>query len=189
MTAETTDSLGESPWISSEALFVAGVRAAFEQARFDAEGISGHFELDESIVIEESEFGRLRRLTAGGSPLETWMRLFLFDMDVDVAAAERAAHPLGLKDWISGGLLALRDDDGATRVCSALRFVPYEGLILAWDHRPIAGVREPRTDDIPGMGRASTGPRARHHQASRHPCARPRHGVRRTGHRDDALGR
>jgi len=69
-------------------------------------------------------------LTRGTAPLDTLIRLFVLGVPVEVAAARDAVRPLALEDWVSAGMIELRD--GAAR--PLVRLLPYHDLLLACDH-------------------------------------------------------
>ncbi|MFW5641042.1 MAG: hypothetical protein ACOC0H_07810, partial [Thermodesulfobacteriota bacterium] len=62
---------------------INGVRKVLETADFNEKGILDHLNQEDSVRVNQKEFPRLLRLTAGGSPLETLIRLLVMNVAVD----------------------------------------------------------------------------------------------------------
>jgi SAM-dependent methyltransferase len=144
--------------LSTESAFVDAVRDALDRAGFTEAGVLARLDCGETLVVEPREMPHLRALTASGSPLDTFVRLFLLGIAVDEADARRAVSagssgaPEALERWLAGGLLA-RAGDG---IRARLRIVPLHGFRIAFDPPTHGGAAEARPDHVPGLGRASS---------------------------------
>jgi hypothetical protein len=79
----------------------------------------------------------LLRRTAGGSRLETLIRLFIIGVDVSPADAAAAVAPMGVDKWIELGLFAAHGTD----VRATVQLRCFQELIVAFDFvRPVSGV-------------------------------------------------
>lgn len=67
--------------------------------------------------------------TRGGSPLETFVRLFLLSQSVSVGDARRAVAPMSLEDYVEAGLCSVKGEE----VQAAFELFPYQGFVLAAD--------------------------------------------------------
>ena len=113
------------------------MRAVLDRAGYTDEGVLGVLGGDELGSLGERRVPALLRRTAGGSPLETLVRLFVIGVDVDAAAARRAVAPMDLAAWVDVGLLA--PTGGNVRAALTLRC--YQGLVVASDFpRPSRGL-------------------------------------------------
>ena len=115
--------------MSSVAELLRRVREVLDRAGYTDEGVLGALGGDELGSLGERRVPALLWRTAGGSPLETLVRLFLIGVDVDAAAARRAVAPMDLAAWLDIGLLVTRDG----RVRAALTLRCYQGLVVASD--------------------------------------------------------
>lgn len=107
------------------------VRGLLDVASYSDEGILGVLGGEELGSLGARRVPALLRRTAGGSPLETLVRLFVIGVDVDDAAARRAVAPMEVADWVGLGLLA--PADGGVRAALTLRC--YQGLVVGSDFR------------------------------------------------------
>lgn len=89
---------------------------------------------------------RLLRMTNGGTPQETLIRLFLFGAPVDVAAARAALHPLRLESLYRMGIVESRGSEAVSRVA----LCPYGKYVLAFD-RPEQVSAGARPDLVMGI--------------------------------------
>jgi SAM-dependent methyltransferase len=80
---------------------------------------------------------------AGGSPLETFILLFLIGAPVGREATRRAIRPMSLRCWEQAGLIA--EKEGVVR--GLVRLVPFRGFWLAYD-RP---ERKRQSDYVMGV--------------------------------------
>ena len=74
----------------------------------------------------------LLRRTAGGTPLETLVRLFVLGVAEDAGAAARAFSPMSVPDWADLGLVHV--EGGSVRATVQLR--RYQELVVAFDFAP-----------------------------------------------------
>jgi methylase of polypeptide subunit release factors len=128
--------------------FAAEVRRALDAADYTERGIVGRLDCGETLHLSPRERPRLLRRTQGATPLDTFIRLFLVEAEVEEDAARRAVAPTPLKAWSDAGILSARD--GRVTPCFAL--LPQLGLRLLFDlrvHRPL------RPDHVVGMGAVS----------------------------------
>lgn len=89
---------------------IARVRGAFTVAGFTNRGISEVIGSHGLGFIDRGELGPALRRTAGGSPLDTLIRLFVCVIAVPRALAERALAPVPLAEWAEAELIALDGD-------------------------------------------------------------------------------
>jgi methylase of polypeptide subunit release factors len=69
------------------------------------------------------------RMTAAGTPLDTFVRLFLMGVPTGVREARAAMAPVPLEEWVEAGLVLVDGDS----VSGLVALCPYENLILAAD--------------------------------------------------------
>ena len=111
-------------------------------------GVTAALGIDKKAVPRTRDPIFVRR-TAGGSPLETLLRLFLLDIAVDVDAARQALQPMDLEVWVKAGLVSVQN--GSAR--GELRFSPYRNLVLAHDFWRYPNQNRP--DFVMGVGGAT----------------------------------
>ncbi len=118
-------------WVSPDADLLRRVRGVLDGAGYSDEGILGALGGEELGSLGGRRVPALLRRTAGGSPLETLVRLFVVGVDVDDAAARRAIAPMDVGEWVGLGLVV--PHDGGVRAALTLRC--YQGLVVASDFR------------------------------------------------------
>lgn len=109
--------------------FIDGVRNVLEKAGFTEEGVPARLGCEEMIRIVPKEMPRLLNLTKEGTPLDTLIRLLVFSLRVDLAAATQALHPMTVQSWCDGGLLYLQGGE----VAPHLALFPHGGFLIACD--------------------------------------------------------
>ena len=111
-----------------------------DRAGYTDERIVKLMGVDSLSRLGERKLPPLLRRTSGGTPLETLVRLFILDQDVDAAAARRALAPMTPESWVTMGLIEPAD---AGRYGASVQLRCYQGLILAYDftRRGRGGVR------------------------------------------------
>lgn len=67
--------------------------------------------------------------TSTGSPLHILVRLFLMEMPVEKSILEKAIKPMTVSAWEQAGLVDCR----AKEVVAALKLLPFQNLVLAFD--------------------------------------------------------
>ena len=105
------------------------IRETLAGAGYDDRGVTDLLGTSLSSLAGKKLPPLLRR-TAGGTPLETLVRLFILGVPVGVADARAALGPL--EWWAGGGLIAARGGD----VEATVQLWCYQGLVVAFDfHR------------------------------------------------------
>jgi len=128
--------------------FAVEVRRALDGAAYDELGIGKRMDCGERLHLTPRERPRMMRRTQEGTPLDTFIRLFLVEAEVEEAAASRAVAPTSLKAWCDAGILTLRNG----RVAPCFAILPQLRLRLLFDlraHRPL------RHDHVVGLGPVS----------------------------------
>lgn len=105
------------------------VRAVFRSAGYTDEGITATLHAEGLTAVALKRLPPLLRRTAGGTPLETLIRLFILGVTVEEAAVVRAVAPMSGEQWVRLGLL--EHHDGGLRATIQVRC--YEDLLVAWD--------------------------------------------------------
>ena len=67
--------------------------------------------------------------TDRGTPLDTFIRLFLIKVPCDIEVVKRAIRPMKLETWMKVGLVRIKK----TSVTAAVELLPYKDLLLAFD--------------------------------------------------------
>ena len=105
------------------------IRDTLAGAGYDDRGVSDLLGTSQASVAGKKLPSLLRR-TAGGSPLETLVRLFVLGVPVRLDQARAAVGDL--EWWAAGGLITLAGDD----VRATVQLQCYQGLVVAFDfHR------------------------------------------------------
>ena len=126
------------------------LREVLDRADYTEAGIVRCLGFENLGALRGASVPLLLHLTAGGSPLETLIRLFLIGETVEADAVSRAIAPMTLEQWVEMGLLRT---DGST-VQGTIEWWPFAGLRLAFD-RQFGEGGGGRTDFVMGIG-AST---------------------------------
>ncbi len=129
---------------------VDGVRAVLRATGFDAQTVAETVRVEGDAPRPARQLPVLLRLTAGGRPVDTLIRLFIMGVAVDRDGAEAAVAPSALDDWVRLGLLVI--DGAEVRPLVMLR--PWDELVVASDRlrRRGAGI-DP--DFVMGIGGSS----------------------------------
>jgi predicted RNA methylase len=107
------------------------IRETLASAGYDDDGVTDVLGVNPSALIGLKLAPLLRR-TAGGSPLETLVRLFALGVRVDRGQATTALGPMDIDWWAAGGLVAVDGDE----VEATVQLRCYQGLVVAFDfHR------------------------------------------------------
>lgn len=106
----------------------ARARDLFDQAGFSSADLTKSLKLDDS-GIKEDELPLMMERTKGGTPVETMVRLFLGNVPVETATAERALAAVPLDRWVRAGVLKV---DG-NETTSLVRLLPFQNLRVAFD--------------------------------------------------------
>ncbi len=128
----------------------AHVRALLEEVGYRDDGVRELLGAAHIAAPAARDVPGLLRKTAGGSPLETLVRLLLIGAPVEVEAARAAVSPTDLDAWAEAGLVSI--DGGAVR--GLVTLAPLDEFLLACDEP--SQVRDgAREDFVMGIG-AST---------------------------------
>lgn len=138
-----------APPLSIDETLGDALRDVFERAGFDYQGIRTKIGFAETVTVNAITEPRLRRHTDGGTPLETFIRLFFMRIPVPRAAADVAFAPITTERLIEAGVLAAAQDD----VVSWIQISADEGLRLAFD--PPSAMRDMDADHVMGIAPSS----------------------------------
>lgn len=89
---------------------IAALRRALRRD-FGSVAVSQALGLAGDAALSRSDLSGVDRLTRGGSPTETWIRLFLLGLAVSREAAGAALHPLSVTAALGAGLLEPASSD------------------------------------------------------------------------------
>lgn len=131
---------------------INGVRKVLETDDFNEKGILDHLNQEDSVRVNQKEFPRLFQLTAGGSPLEALIRLFVMNVAVDRPSVQRALTPMTIESWVDIGLLRFEGEDS---VHSNFRLIPSGPLWVAFDPSHKDRNQEIKPDHVHGPGPSS----------------------------------
>ena len=124
----------------------AALRQALAAAGYSDKGLIAALGAVHLPTPRTHNLPRLMRLTAGGSPIETLARLFLFGVPVPSEAVRAALAPFPLEALDRMGLVDLRGADVEGKVI----LYPYGPLLIAFD-RPDQIVTGARPDYVMGL--------------------------------------
>ncbi len=102
-------------------------REVFATAGYKTAAISKLLKVNLLSLPSAAELPEMLRRTDGGSPFETFVRLFVLGVSAEVDAVRRALDPVNPDAWAKAGMLAI---DGET-VTATLRLLPFQGLLVA----------------------------------------------------------
>ncbi len=108
---------------------IAQVRDVLRATGFDAQTVSDTVRVEGGAPRPSRQLPLLLRLTSGGRPVDTLIRLFVMGVAVDREVAEAAMAPTSPEDWVRLGLV----DVDADRVAPAVTLRPWDDLIVASD--------------------------------------------------------
>ncbi len=121
-----------APFVEPPQDLVDAVRAVLRSTGFDAQTVAATVRVEGDAPRPARQLPVLLRLTAGGRPVDTLIRLFVMGVAVGREVAEAAIAPTALDDWARLGLLAV--DGGEVRALVMLR--PWDELVVASDRSP-----------------------------------------------------
>lgn len=110
-------------------------------------------------ALSRADLSAVDRLTRGGSPTETLVRLFLLGLAVDRSRASAALAPLPLTDALAAGLLEPAGDPDRVRAALDLRPYAEAGGPDWWVLSDLGSEVRPgglRTEHVLGIGTAGT---------------------------------
>jgi methylase of polypeptide subunit release factors len=131
------------------------LREAFLAADFTADAVPALLGPVAHGALARQETVPARRVTAGGSPAETLVRLFLLQLPVPLAQARDA---LPLEHALATGLVGLDGDGDGDQVRALLDVRPYDDFYVVSDlDTGLGGVTRPLAPEhVLGVGAAST---------------------------------
>jgi predicted RNA methylase len=127
------------------------VRDVLDGAGYDDGGILGALGGNELGGLGTRRNPPLLRRTAGGSPLETLVRLFVLGVEVGEDDARRAVTPMDPEEW--AGLDLLERRSGGYRAIVSLR--AFQGLVVASDFARRDPQRVLPPDHVMGISHSS----------------------------------
>lgn len=126
------------------------LRCVFAEAGYTDAGILEVLRVKDFPSIREREIPLLLRCTNRGTPLETFIRLFLIEVPVDAGVIRGAIHPMNLEKWIEEGLVQINGE----MVVAEIKLLPFQNLLVAFDlDRRLFSARA--HDYVMGIGRSS----------------------------------
>jgi hypothetical protein len=126
------------------------LRGVLGSLGYDDKGILEVLGVRDFPSIRESDVALLVWRTRGGTPLEALVRLFLINVPLDLETVRRAIQPVKLEHLGEAGLVRI---DGGF-VVAAVRLLPYQDLVLAFDLPQRLGT-EHGYDYVMGIGQSS----------------------------------
>ncbi len=130
---------------------IGGIRKVLHEAHFNERGILEHLNQEDSVRVEQKEFPRLLRMTAGGAPVDVLIRLFILNVPVEMSWARRAVAPMTIDSWLETGLLRREGE----RIHAVFRLVPSGPCWIAFDPTRKETHQEMRPDHVHGPGPSS----------------------------------
>lgn len=131
---------------------IKGIREVLKTADFTEKGILDHLNQEDSLRVNQKEVPYLMYLTAGGSPLETLIRLLVMNVAVDRPIVQRAVDPMTIESWVDIGLLRFK---GEGSVHSNFRLIPSGPLWVAFDPSHKNRNQKIKPDHVHGPGPSS----------------------------------
>ena len=104
-------------------------REAFQQAGYRGRQVAELLGGTITVAPTPARMPALLQRTAGGTPRDTLVRLFLLGVSTELSTARRALEPMDLDRWARAGLVQVSDGS----VVAKVRILPFEGLLLACD--------------------------------------------------------
>ena len=105
------------------------LRDVFLRAGYTDTGILDRIQVSDFPSLRGKDLPMLLRRTAGGAPLDTFIRLFLLEVPCSVASLREAIRPMELDEWAGAGLIGIHGDE----VHAEVRLLPYGELLVAFD--------------------------------------------------------
>jgi SAM-dependent methyltransferase len=105
------------------------VRDVFRAGGYTDEGVVNVLGFDSLARHGPKRLPALLRRSAGGTPLETLIRLFILGVAIDRPAARGALAPMTLEQWLQLGLL----EPHGSLVRATVQMRAYQDLLVAWD--------------------------------------------------------
>jgi methylase of polypeptide subunit release factors len=128
----------------------ARAREVLNRLEYTPEGIGQALGEGGSLSVRSTHFPIWLQRTAGATPLNTLIRLFLLNVPVETEQARHALAPVDLAAWQAAGLLALENG----RVLPRVQLQTHGDLILASDMPSQLFVNQ-RADYVMGITRSS----------------------------------
>lgn len=116
------------------------VREVFAAAGYTDEGIVNVLGVDSLVRHGPKRVPAMLRRSAGGTPIETLIRLFILGVAVDLDAIRRALTPMTPEKWVQLGLLEIEGGNALATV----QIRAYMRYLIAWDFSQLQrGVLKP----------------------------------------------
>ena len=129
MTSDSNSIRDDDPFDLERQDEICRLRDVLHSHNYESKAILQAIGIQDFPELGSSNVGWLERQTAGGSPLETLIRLLLIGIPVEITQVRRAVEPMTLENWVQIGLLAVEGDE----VRGAGQLLPYEGWLLFAD--------------------------------------------------------
>ena len=142
--------MNPAPILHSNPRQLTTLRSVLNAAGFDPEKVLRTIGATDSAAIKESDTLLLMHRTAGGTPLDTLIRLFLIEAPVDTARLSEAIAPMTPGEWEEMGLITLRSGQAVAR----MKLFPYQDMVIAYD-LPRRLLTEEGADYVMGVGGSS----------------------------------
>jgi methylase of polypeptide subunit release factors len=130
---------------------IDGVRAALDEASYVSETIVRHLGGAQDAKMDRASIPRVLRATAGGTPLDTLIRLFAVGVSVPITEARLALAPMPLERWIDGKLVTRSGEQVSSDIC----ILPQYGIRILHDPPHSQGRKTKRRTDFV-MGNAAS---------------------------------
>jgi methylase of polypeptide subunit release factors len=142
--------MSSAPAPGGDRAHIGRLAGFLRNAEFTAAGVREALQSEGDLLAKPHEIPvHLRRLERISDPLATLVALFVLDVTLDEADAERRLEPLGLGPFHELGLL---ESDGA-EIRSAVRIIPHDQLLIASDRAR----EDTGPDHVAGVHRPSAG--------------------------------
>jgi SAM-dependent methyltransferase len=126
------------------------LRDVLRNAGYTDTGILGAIQAAEFPTLRGEDIPILLHRTAGNTPLNTLIRLFLLEVASDTDAVREAIRPMNPEDWAEAGLIRIHGNE----VRAGIRLLPYGDLLIAFD-RPSRLTTTLKRNYVMGIGGSS----------------------------------
>lgn len=120
------------PFASVSPERIAPIRAVLRDTGFNGQTVADTVQVEGGAPRPARQLPVLLRLTAGGRPVDTLIRLFVMGVTVERDVVAAAVSPTDPTEWAALGLVALEGD----QVRPLVTMRPWDDLVVASDRRP-----------------------------------------------------